>query len=93
MARRDVVGVVYLIHFDSPLCHARHYLGWSERLEDRIAEHRAGRGSRLMSAVNQAGIAWSVSRTWTGTRALERNLHRRKASPRLCPICRGSVRP
>ncbi len=38
-------GVVYLIHLSRPYRHARHYLGWTQNLEQRLAEHRAGRGS------------------------------------------------
>ena len=85
---------VYLIHFDRPLKHARHYLGSTDNLARRLREHQEGNGSKLMAAVAQAGIAWELARTWTGDRAWERRLHRYwepsrrdKKSRRLCPLC------
>ena len=38
--------MIYLIHFDRPLHHARHYLGYCAdgTLEVRLIRHRAGRG-------------------------------------------------
>ena len=41
-------GVVYLVHFSEPYRHARHYTGWTVDLDARLAEHRAGRGARLL---------------------------------------------
>ena len=82
------VGVVYLLHFSAPLHHARHYLGFTESLPDRVAAHRGGRGGRLPAAVIAAGLTFEVARQWTGvTRAFERRAHRLKHGPALCPIC------
>lgn len=78
---------VYLIHFERPYKHAQHYLGWAKDLGHRIEQHRTGRGSRLMQVVTEAGIVWSVVKTWTGGRKLERELKRQKHGPRLCPVC------
>jgi len=86
-----VDGTVYLIHFDEPFKHARHYIGWSSRLEQRLEHHRNGTGSRLMAAVSAAGIGWSVVRTWSGTRELERRFHNRHGASGLCPTCREEV--
>ena len=90
------MSTVYLIHFERPIGdlsnprgQARHYLGSTTDLEARLAAHRAGNGSRLMEVVNEAGIAWTVTRTWPGGRDLERQLKRQHNSPRLCPICNG----
>lgn len=88
------ITVVYLIHFDRPLHHARHYLGYcnGESLEQRIERHRRGDGSRLMRAVVAAGIGFEVVRVWEeGDRALERRLKNRKKSSKLCPVCRGKA--
>lgn len=60
MGRSNVQGTIYLVHFDRPLHHARHYLGWSENVDSRIVRHEAGRGSRIMRAVVQAGIDFRV---------------------------------
>jgi hypothetical protein len=59
-----VAGAVYLIHFDHPFKHARHYLGWASDLPARLQAHRGGTGGRLLRAVNNAGITWEVVRTW-----------------------------
>ncbi len=79
--------MVYLIHFDIPYRHARHYLGYATDLNARIQRHRAGTGARLMGVISDAGIRWHVARTWEGTQTLEKALKLQKNSPRLCPIC------
>jgi hypothetical protein len=80
-------GTVYLLHFDVPYRHARHYLGWARDVEARLAEHAAGRGARLTAVVSGAGIGWVLARTWPGGRVLERSLKRHHHAPRLCPLC------
>ena len=78
---------VYLLHFSRPYHHARHYLGSTHDLDARLADHQAGRGARLLEVVVAVGISFEVARTWPGGRKEERRLKRRKASPRMCPIC------
>jgi len=87
---------VYLIHFDRPIGdldnprgQAQHYLGFTTDLDARLEAHRTGNGSAIMAAVSRAGVDWTVSRTWKGSRDLERRLKNQHNSPRLCPICRG----
>lgn len=83
--------MLYLIHFEQKYHHARHYLGYTEDLEHRLEEHRSGKGSPLLKAVTEAGIEWSVVKTWPmGNRSLERKLKNRNHSPRLCPYCVGA---
>ena len=85
-------GTVYLLHFDRPLAHARHYVGWSADLPKRIEQHRRGlSGARLMAAVKDAGIGFRVARVWDGDRAFERRIKNRHATPRLCPVCQASA--
>jgi predicted GIY-YIG superfamily endonuclease len=84
--------VVYLIHFQIPYRRARHYMGVTSDLAQRLEDHRRGAGSALMAAVTKAGIEWEVVRTWPGDRKLERRMKRWKNSPRLCPVCRGEGR-
>jgi hypothetical protein len=82
--------VIYLLHFSRPYRHARHYLGFTDNLEQRLAEHRSGRGSPLVAAAVRAGIDVVVAATWPGDRSVERRLHRYKNSrARLCPMCRA----
>ena len=80
---------VYLLHFEKPYRHARHYLGYAADLEVRLAQHRAGRGARLLEVITEAGISFTLARTWEGDRTMERRLKNRHASPRLCPLCRS----
>jgi hypothetical protein len=93
--QRGVVGPIYLIHFDTPfgagrppLGVAQHYLGWCGpgQLQDRISEHRAGSGARLLHHVNNAKINWRVVRLWEGDRHLERAL-KNHGHARRCPVC------
>jgi predicted GIY-YIG superfamily endonuclease len=85
---------VYLIHFKRPIGdlnnprgQARHYLGFTEDLDARLAAYRSGNGAAIMAAVARAGIPWTLARTWEGDRALERKLKDCHNSPKLCPIC------
>lgn len=80
-------GVVYLLHFEHPYKHARHYIGWTNDLLGRLAAHYNGSGAHLLTVITEAGIRWTLVRTWTGTRAFERELKNRKEAPVLCPIC------
>lgn len=82
-------GWVYLIHFDRPYKHARHYLGFTRDIPLRELRHRAGNGARLMQVVNEAGIGWKVVRVWYGDRYLERRL-KKHSGTRYCPICGGA---
>ena len=81
---------VYLLHFETPYHHAQHYLGSTDNLDARLAEHRAGRGARLTQVIKNAGISFSLARTWSGGREQERRLKRWKKSGDLCPICKAN---
>jgi predicted GIY-YIG superfamily endonuclease len=87
MGRKDVMGTVYLIHFDAPYKHARHYIGWTEDLSGRLRAHAGGNGARLITVVNQAGIGWELARTWEGTRARERQIKNQGGAAGVCPVC------
>jgi hypothetical protein len=84
--------MIYLIHFDRPLHHARHYLGYCAdgTLEVRLIRHRAGRGARLLAVLRELNIGWRVVRVFEGDRKFERRL-KGNSRVRLCPVCR--VRP
>lgn len=89
-AAEDVPGYVYLLHFDQPFHHARHYLGWASNLNARVEHHRKGTsGVRLMEAVRDAGIGFEVARTWNNvTKKFERRLKNQGGLSRHCPICK-----
>ena len=85
-------GTVYLLHFDQPYKHARHYVGWTARnIKRRLAEHEAGRGARLLAVVRAAGIGWQLARMWPGSRERERQIKRQGGHARKCPLC--GIRP
>jgi hypothetical protein len=93
----DIPGEIYVIHMQEPFYHARHYVGFAEynidgssSLAERIQEHRHGKGSRLLSAVNKAGIAWDVVMVVSGNMLTERFLHKRKHTSEFCPVCSGA---
>lgn len=81
-------GTIYLLHFDRPFGHARHYLGWAQDLDARLATHGKAHGPALLRAVAEAGIGWRLARTWSGDRYRERQLKAR-GHTRKCPICRA----
>ncbi|MFB4266748.1 hypothetical protein [Nonomuraea sp. GTA35] len=83
-----VTGTVYLLHFDRPYKHARHYIGWtSGDLTWRLRQHRNGRGARLLQVITAEGIGFVVARLWDGGRNLERSLKNRGGASRACPLC------
>jgi hypothetical protein len=85
---QDIPGIIYLIHFDTPLHHAKHYTGWTTDLAARLADHAAGRGARLMQVIREQGITWQLAKVVHGTRVNERSRKGTGAS-RWCPVCKG----
>jgi len=86
----NIPGHVYVIHFNSPLSHARHYVGWTNDLEARMERHEKGQGARLLEVLRERGIGWRLAATFPGTRHDERRIKNAKNTPRICPDCRGS---
>ena len=80
-----VLGVVYLLHFDAPYKHARHYTGWTEDLLDRLDRHANGNGARLMNVIWAARIGFILVRTCEGTRSTERAIKKRGRRGPLLP--------
>ena len=84
-----LIGKVYLLHFDKPYMHARHYLGWAKHLEQRLEHHRAGTGANLLKVITQHGINFEVARIWENEdRNFERRLKNQGGLSRHCPICK-----
>lgn len=82
--------MIYLLHFDRPYKHARHYLGYTqaESVDARVERHRSRNGARLIKVIMQEGIGFRVARTWEGSRKLERRLKNRGGAARICPVCK-----
>jgi len=85
--RHQQPGVIYLLHFDQPYKHAKHYTGWTEDLLHRLDRHAAGNGARLSRSSGKPGSAspWSASakapaRPNAPSRTPE-------ALPGTCPAC------
>ena len=45
------LGVIYMLHFDHPYRHAKHYVGWTDDLLDRLDRHARGHGARLVEVI------------------------------------------
>lgn len=85
---------VYVIHLETPLAHARHYIGSSVDIANRISEHRRGHGSPLLRAATEAGINWYVVNMLVTdneheARRLEKKIKGIQHNKRYCPICNG----
>lgn len=80
---------IYLLHFTTPVGHARHYLGSTNDVERRLAEHRAGVGARLPQVAVIRGAELILARTWKGGRMKERAIKDayHHAFTALCPLC------
>lgn len=85
---KGVSGIVYLIHFNEPLAHSSHYIGWASNFKGRIWHHQHGTGARILSAANEKGIEWNVVRVWVNEdRHFERWLKNKKGANKFCPVC------
>jgi hypothetical protein len=87
-----VIGTVYLLHLEPGLRitgarAARHHIGYTALpVEDRLAQHLAGRDSPLVAAVISAAGAATLQRTRNDTnRQFERARGRRHEAARVCP--------
>lgn len=84
--------MVYLIHFDRPLHHASHYIGYSKNkltFKNRIDHHRRGTGAKILRELNRLKIGWEVVRVWKDKDGnFERLLKKSKNSKRYCPTCK-----
>lgn len=85
-----IIGSVYLVHFARAHWGARHYLGFSTNIPQRVRAHRAGRGAPLLRAVTRRGIRWRVVRIWRRKDGFfEQRLKHNHALRDLCPVCAG----
>ena len=92
--KSSLVGTTYLLHFDSPIGHSRHYLGWTVDLAARIELHRSGYRDKcvLTHEASLRGIGFVLARTWPAVRIeQEKRLKRQRNGPRFCPICNPNL--
>ena len=89
------MATVYLLHFTTPLRHARHYCGYTPNgVEDRLALHRAGNGARLVRALMLAGGDFTLARKWEYPTVSQARVHERRMKTThhldyYCPVCRA----
>jgi hypothetical protein len=86
--------MIYILHIDPPLKHARHYVGWTkdDDVSRRVAEHLNQTGSRpskLVGAALRAGCVVTLAGTLEGDRTTERKLKARGGAMSYCPLCRA----
>lgn len=85
---------VFLLHFDEPFWHARHYAGYAVGTGRGASYARAIAGCtalgphELVMAVQASGIGIRVADVFVGEgRALQRRLRSSHNLARHCPIC------
>lgn len=98
MTNPDRTGYVYVLHFDTKLCHAAHYVGCTTEPFRRLRQHALGRGSNLCRVLRDRGINWELSGLYQCSlvemRKLERQFKNSHDGSRYCELCEISpVRP
>lgn len=82
--------MIYILHFDKPYYHAKHYIGFSDDPSLRFKRHLSRTEQPLLKAVVNAGIGITMKIIDPkGDRNRERQLKKQKNSKRFCPICQG----
>jgi predicted GIY-YIG superfamily endonuclease len=88
---------VYLLHFETPLKHAQHYLGSTKTLRDRMKKHRENPDPHIIKN-GFKHTPFVVARTWKfggiwNARKFESHLKRTyKNARKLCPLCKEEKR-
>jgi len=84
--------MLYMLHFERALSHARHYTGFAESadtLPARIRAHAKGQsGARLLEVIHTQGIGFHVSAIMQGDRTRERALKNSAHPERVCSHCK-----
>ncbi len=83
---------IYLLHFDRPFSHARHYMGSAEDLDVRLAEHAAGAGARLLWVGPAGRDQLDPGEDLVGRSPVRAQLKAR-GHARHCPICTPPRQP
>lgn len=84
------MSAVYVLHFDPPFKHARHYVGWTDQedIAARLDDHVKCRGSRLVKAAAAAGVKVEIAHVIVGAdRNFERKIKRSTDVCRWCRLC------
>jgi len=85
---------VYVIHFNQPYRHAKHYTGIAKNIKSRMREHASGNGARLLQVLkeNNIGFKYSIIKEFpdfSSAHTYEKYLKTKIKKPqRYCPICK-----
>ncbi len=87
-----MVKAVYLIHLHGQIHHAKHYMGATIDLRNRLSRHAAGLGARLLEVAKDHKIKWVVSRIWiipenVSPYIVEARLKKQRNGMKFCPKC------
>ena len=83
---------VYVLHFDRPYQHARHYLGSCQDLERRFTQHGKGHGARLLAVISAAGITWQLPAPGRVAQSASASSRSKAAEVASVPSARRSAR-
>lgn len=90
-------GTVYLLHFhaplgnlDNPRAQARHYIGFAEDFDARLAKQLAGKGAKLVAAAIARGLTYDLYH-WPAPLAVEKLIKARKRTSDYCPTCAAAA--
>lgn len=87
----QITMFVYIIHFDTPLEHAQHYVGSTQHLRQRLFTHANRNGARITAAAGEAEIPWCLGNLFQTTQAngrrVEVYLKDQRNTARFCRIC------
>lgn len=87
----DPRGYVYVLCFDRPFSHARHYIGCTTDPRGRMRCHARGRGATIVRRAAEQGIGFSVGAVGSCSLAVLRRLERHakdwKNAERFCERC------
>lgn len=82
---------VYVLHFDTPLAHAQHYVGMTNNLRQRLTAHASGHGASITAELFDRSLPWTLTglfqTTPTNARRVERQLKESKNISRYCDLC------
>jgi predicted GIY-YIG superfamily endonuclease len=82
---------VYILHFDTTLEHAQHYVGSTNQVQARLRAHACGNGARLTEVLIEKEIAWRLGgllqTTTAHSRKVERQIKDQHNAHRFCEVC------
>lgn len=82
---------IYVLHFTDPLHHAKHYVGCTRNLRQRLETHADGYGSHLTRALYEKQIEFELGTLYVTNKAnmrkIERFIKKMANGPRFCQIC------